>query len=159
MTQQARAAPSPAVQINERAPIVLRQEIEVLAAPGIVWEVLAGIENWPTWNADVRSASLEGELAEGTSFRWKAGPSTLKSKLVRVAAPEQIAWTGTSMGLNVIHVYDLEPRDGKTLVRTAESAEGIPARLFRGPIKKRMDTALALGLGALKSEAERRAAA
>jgi hypothetical protein len=159
MTQQALSDPVPGVQVNENAPIILRHEIEVLAAPGIVWEVLSAIEGWPAWNAEVQSASLEGELAEGASFRWKAGPSTLKSKLVRVVAPEQIAWTGTSMGLNVIHVYDLESRDGKTLVRTAESAEGIPARLFRGPIKKRMDTALEVGLDALKAEAERRAAA
>jgi hypothetical protein len=62
------------------------------------------------------------------------------------------------MGINVIHVYGFEPRDGGTLVHTDESVEGVTARLFRGPLKKRMDSSIDLGLRSLKAEAERRAA-
>jgi Polyketide cyclase / dehydrase and lipid transport len=126
--------------------------------PELVWEVLSTIERWPTWNPEVQSAGVEGELAEGTRFRWKAGPSVIKSKLISVAAPTQIAWTGKSMGVSVIHIYNLVPRNGRTLVRTAESVEGLAARLFRGPITRRMDSAIEAGLEALKAEAERRAA-
>jgi len=147
------------VAINARAPIILHGEIEIDAAATLVWELLSAIEGWPTWNPEVESASLEGELVEGTSFRWKAGPSTLESRLLSVVAPAQIAWTGKSMGLNVIHVYRLEPRGDKTVVRTDESVDGIPARLFRGPIRKRMDNAIEIGLKGLKTEAERRTAA
>jgi hypothetical protein len=43
-------------------------------------------------------------------------------------------------------------------VRTQESVEGVTARLFRGPIKKRMDGAIDAGLRSLKAEAERRTA-
>ena len=120
--------------------------------------MLATIDGWPSWNPEVKSASLEGDLVPGTVFRWKAGPSRLVSRLVHVEAPSEIAWTGKSMGLNVIHVYGLEPRDGGTSVRTQESVEGVTARLFRGPIKKRMDGAIGAGLRSLKAEAERRAA-
>ena len=120
--------------------------------------MLAKIDGWPSWNPEVKSASLEGDLAPGTVFRWKAGPSRLVSRLVHVEPPSEIAWTGKSMGLNVIHVYGLEPRDGGTSVRTQESVEGVTARLFRGPIKKRMDSAIDAGLRSLKAEAERRAA-
>jgi uncharacterized protein YndB with AHSA1/START domain len=158
MNQQAEPARH-GVAINKRAPIILRGAIDVDAAPDLVWDVLSTIEGWPTWNPEVRSASLQGELAEGTSFRWKAGPSTLESTLVSVTAPKEIAWTGRSLGLSVIHVYTLEPHDGKTMVRTSESVEGMPARLFRGSIKRRMDESIEAGLAALKKEAERRASA
>jgi hypothetical protein len=63
------------------------------------------------------------------------------------------------MGLNVIHVYRLEPSDGKTIVRTDESVGGLPTRLFCKPIKRRMDTVIDVGPRSLKTEAERRAAA
>ncbi|MGH2932800.1 MAG: SRPBCC family protein, partial [Gaiellaceae bacterium] len=52
--------------------------------------------------------------------------------------------------------YRLEPRDGKTSVRTEESYEGLIARLFRGPLQKTLDEALEEGLRHLKAEAERR---
>jgi hypothetical protein len=146
------------VAINEQAPIILGGEVEVAAAPEVVWEVLTTIERWPDWNPEVKSASLEGDLTAGTIFRWKTGPSSIVSRLIRVAAPRQIAWTGKALGLSVVHIYRLEPRDGTTFVRTDESVEGITARLFRGPLKKRMHSAIEAGLRSLKAEAERRAA-
>jgi hypothetical protein len=41
-------------------------------------------------------------------------------------------------------------------VRTAESYDGLVARLFRGSLKKTLDRALADGIKSLKAEAERR---
>jgi uncharacterized protein YndB with AHSA1/START domain len=159
MNHEAQHQRADEVAINERAPIRLAGEIEIAADPELVWDVLATIERWPSWNPEVSWASLQGEPAEGTRFRWKAGSSTIESRLVSVVAPVQIAWTGKSMGLRVVHIYDLEQRDGKTFVRTAESVAGVPARLFRGPIERRMQTAIEAGLEALKTEAERRAGA
>lgn len=158
MTDSRKPPTGPAVAINESAPVILDAEIEIAAPPELVWDVLSSIERWPTWNPEVRSASVDGGLAQGNTFRWKAGPSSLTSKLLTVAEPSEIAWSGRSMGLSVIHVYKLEPHEGHTLVRTVESVEGMPARLFRGPVKRRMDAAIDNGLKALKAEAERRAA-
>lgn len=137
---------------------MLGGEVQIAAPPQIVWDVLTKIDGWPSWNPEVKSASLEGDLVPGTVFRWKAGSSRLVSKLLHVEPPGEIAWTGKAMGLNVIHVYGLEPSNGGTSVRTDESVEGLTARLFRGPIKKRMDSAIDAGLRSLKAEAERRAA-
>ena len=89
-------------------------------------------------------------------MRWKAGPSRLTSTLRQVVPPQVIAWTGKSMGLDVIHVYTLEMRDGKTFVETQDAVEGLLARLLRGPLQKTMNDSLERGLRALKVEAERR---
>lgn len=144
-------------EINREAPIVLHQEIEIAAVADVVWGVLSAIEAWPTWNPDVASALLQGELKPGTSFHWRAGGSSVSSQLVQVAPAREIAWTGRAMGVSVIHVYRLEARDGATVVRTDESVEGLVARLFRRPLRARMDKALIDGLRCLCSEAERRA--
>jgi hypothetical protein len=149
--------PEPAENgINRQAPVVGTRAIEVAAATEVVWDVLAGIDEWPSWNPDVKSAALDGELAEGSVFRWKAGPGTITSTIERVQPPRRIAWTGRTFGIEAMHVYALEPRGGKTHVTTEESYDGFVARRFRGQLQKRLDHALEDGLRHLKSEAERR---
>jgi hypothetical protein len=141
--------------INEQAPVVGRSEIEIAAGSEAVWDVLTAFERWPSWNPEVKSMSIEGPLAEGTVFRWKAGPGTITSTIQRVEPPRLIAWTGKTLGIKAIHFYWLEPRDGKTLVRTAESYEGLVARVLRRSLQKTLDAALADGLRHLKTAVKR----
>jgi uncharacterized protein YndB with AHSA1/START domain len=114
--------------------VVGASEIEIGATPEAVWEVLTSFERWPSWNADVKSMSVEGPVASGTVFRWKAGPGTIPSTIRRVEPPRLIAWSGKTLGIKAIHFWHLEPRNGSTFVRTEESYEGLVTRLFRGPI-------------------------
>jgi hypothetical protein len=67
-----------------------------------------------------------------------------------------LAWTGRTLGIRAVHFYWLEPRDTKTFVRTAETYEGLVARVLRRSLKKTLDRALDDGLKALKAEAEQR---
>jgi uncharacterized protein YndB with AHSA1/START domain len=127
------------------------------ADPEVVWEVLTAIEDWPSWNPDVTSASLEGELTEGSRFRWRAGRATIISTLQRVERPCLISWTGKTVGLRAIHVYRLEAHGAGTLVSTAESWEGPVALAFRKRMRATLSKAVEAGLGYLKAEAERRA--
>ena len=77
--------------INRAAPVVGTRETEVAAVREVVWEVLTGIEHWPSWNPDVKSVSMHGPLAEGSEFQWKAGPGTITSTLAHVEAPRRVA--------------------------------------------------------------------
>jgi Polyketide cyclase / dehydrase and lipid transport len=146
-----------AVRIDEGAPILLHGQVEIAAGRGAVWDVISSIAGWPDWNPDISFASLEGKLEPGVTFRWKSGGYSLLSNLVRENPPAEIAWTGRSMGINVVHLYRLEDRGDKTLVRSEESVAGFPARLFQGPIRRRMDAAIQSQLQHLKAESERRA--
>jgi len=141
--------------INKQAPIVGSSEIEIAAAPEVVWEVLTAFERWPRWNPDVKSVSMHGPVAEGSMFRWKAGPGTITSTIRRAEPSRLIAWTGKTLGIKAIHFWYLEARDGKTFVRTEESYDGLVARLLRRSLQKTLDGALADGLRYLKAEAER----
>jgi uncharacterized protein YndB with AHSA1/START domain len=144
--------------INRTAPVVAGGETEIAAARDVVWDVLTGIEQWPTWNPEVKSVSMHGALSEGSEFRWKAGPGTITSTLEHVEEPTRIAWSGTTFGIDAMHVYALEARDGVTRVRTEESYDGLVARVFRGRLQKTLESSLASGLRHLKAEAERRTA-
>lgn len=156
MSNSTSADPSPPQGVNERAPVVGAGEIEIAADPQVVWDVLTAFEDWPSWNREVKSMSMHGAVVRGTTFRWKAGPGTITSTIERVEPPRLIAWTGKTLGIRAIHFYWLEPRDGKTFVRTKESYEGLVASVLRGPLKNTLNRALADGLQSLKAEAERR---
>jgi uncharacterized protein YndB with AHSA1/START domain len=142
--------------INESAPVVGRSEIEIAAPPDAVWDVLTAFERWPSWLRDVKSMSIEGPVSPGTVFRWRAGPGTITSTIQRVERPRLIAWTGRTLGIHAIHFWNFEDRDGGTFVRTAESYEGLTARLLRRWLQKTLDQALDDGLQNLKAEVERR---
>ena len=147
----------PPTGINQQAPVVGASEIEIAAAPEAVWEVLTAFERWPSWNRDVKSMTMQGDVAPGAVFRWKAGPGTITSTIERVERPRLIAWTGKTLGIEATHYWHLEPRNGKTFVRTEESYEGLVARLFRRSLQKTLDRALAEGLRYLRTEVEQRA--
>ena len=146
------------MEINTAAPAVARGDIEVAASPEIVWSVLTDVAAWPQWNPDVKTASIDGPLDSGTQFRWKAGPGTITSTLQSVEPHHRIEWTGATFGIKAIHVHRLEPTDGKTIVRSAESWDGLPVRLLRRSMTRTLQKAIDSGLSHLKIEAERQAA-
>lgn len=145
--------------IDHDAPVQARAEARVDAPPGIVWEVLAGVEGWPAWNPDVARAHLDGPLAEGATFRWKAGGAPISSRVVAVDRGREIAWTGRTFGLRAVHVWRIAPDGDGARVVTEESMSGLPARLLRRRVQSMLDASLAAGLAALAAEAERRAGA
>jgi hypothetical protein len=142
--------------VNQQAPVVGACEIEIAAAPEDVWAVLTEFERWPSWNPDVKSVAMDGGVAVRSEFRWKAGPGTITSTIRRVEPPFLVAWTGKTLGIREIHFWWLEARDGSTFVRTEESYDGAVAWLFRRPLQKTLDRALANGLRHLKAEVEGR---
>jgi hypothetical protein len=146
-------------QANRQAPVFGRGELPINAKPETVWAVMSNIGEWPSWNPDVKEASIDGELTEGNHFRWKAGPGTITSTLQAVDPPRTLAWSGKTMGISAIHVWKIEQRDGQTVAVTEESWEGLLASMFRGRSRKTLQHAIDSGLEALKAEAERRATA
>ena len=146
------------MEVDRNAPVVALSEGQIDALPEVVWDVLTGLELWPSWNPDVKSVEVNGPVAEGTEFRWKSKAGTIRSRIERLDPPRLVGWTGRTMGIDAVHVWRLEPRDAGTRVQTEESFSGLLARVMRGRIQKTLDAALENGVRQLKAEAERRSA-
>ena len=99
--------------------------------------------------------SMNGPLAPGSTFRWKAGPGTIRSTLQGVEAPRSIWWTGRTLGVNAVDSFSLRPLDGGTVVREEESWHGLLARVLRRSLQKTLDRSIESGLRHLKAEVER----
>src|SRR4051794_36725408 len=93
------------VEVDTSAPVLVSTAIDVHAPAEVVWRVLADLEQWPAWNRAVASVSIEGHIAPGSDFSWKAGPGTIRSTLLEVERPRFIAWSGNTLGLRAIHVF------------------------------------------------------
>jgi hypothetical protein len=145
-----------AMKINEKAPVIASGEVEVAADANTIWEIMATIDRWPEWNADVLSAALQGELAPGSKFIWKVGKLTITSTILQADRPSILAWNGNTMGIKAIHIWQLVERDKKTIVKTEESWEGLLARLLPSLLQKMLKRSIDSGLLHLKVEAERR---
>jgi hypothetical protein len=89
------------------------------------------------------------------TFRWKAGPGTITSRIEHFERPQLVAWSGRTLGIRAIHVWRLEAQNGRTLARTEESYDGLVARVLRRSLQKTLDTALTDGARYLKTEAEK----
>jgi hypothetical protein len=146
------------MEINRNAPATAEGELQIAADPQTVYAVISSIDQWPSWNPDVKSVTLQGPVQPGTLFRWKAGPSCLTSTLQVVDPPGEIVWTGTTMGIKAVHVFRFRGNDGGTLARSEESWEGLPPSLLRGYSRRTLDKGIHSVLQHLKVEAERRAA-
>lgn len=142
------------VTINQEAPVIARSSIHINAGPETVWEIISDISRWPSWNPDVSETAVHGALAPETTFTWKAGPGRIRSTLLEVEPPRNIAWKGRTMGITAIHTWQIQPDgDGVALV-TEESWDGLPVRLFRGAMRKALERAMATGLDAAKQASE-----
>ena len=120
--------------------------------------MVSAIGDWPRWNPDVKSASIDGPSTPGTAFRWKSGPGTIRSTLQVVDPPREIGWTGKTMGIHAVHVFRFEEADGGTLAHSAESWEGLIASLARGYSRRTLAATITTVLSHLAAESERRAA-
>ena len=143
------------MDINRKAPAIGSAEALVRAPLDVVWSVQTNFTEWSRWNPDVEYVDMEGPLAPGTEFRWKAAGAAITSELQEVEPKRRIVWTGKILGIRAVHVWAFEEQAEGILVRTEESFEGLLARLFAKSMRRMLASSLIKGLEALKTECER----
>jgi uncharacterized protein YndB with AHSA1/START domain len=88
-----------AMDIDENAPVITRDEILIDAPLGTVWDLHTDISSWPQWLPDIDSATMEGPLEAGTVFRWQTFGLSIESTIQEVDPPRRIAWSGPAQGI------------------------------------------------------------
>lgn len=141
-------------EINEKAPVIDKQEIMINAPIEKVWEILANIGDWPDWYTGVTIAKKPGKYEEGQTFHWKQDGIRIKSRLAKIEQPTTLAWTGSAFWINAVHVWQLrEIEKSKTKVTVAESLQGFLVSRFM--TEEKLHKILDLWLNLLKIRAER----
>ena len=136
--------------VDTKAPLWAHKEIFIEAPLEKVWNLQTNIEDWPQWQPDITSAKLEGGLATGSIFRWKAKGLNIVSTLHTVEPQHQIGWTGDSLGMFAIHNWTFEAQNDGIRVITEESLSGWLVRLLKFVNPKFLEKSLEASLQILK---------
>lgn len=143
------------MNIDFKAPLTGKKEILIDAPVEYVWEIQTDINNWPKWQNEIAFARLEGALQQGAAFKWKAMGINIESVLHKVSKYKAIGWSGKSIGMNAVHVWNFEKHGNKTKVITEESLSGWFPRLIKLFKPNFLDESLTKALLTLKNYAEK----
>ena len=128
-----------------RPPIVVRNEIVIHASPERVWDLLSDVENWPSWYRACQWVRVDSGAASAgaVSFRWKAHPVELRSKVTTADRPRTFAIIADATGLHADRTFTLQPSpDGaSTVVVSYETQIGVVAWLGRAYLAPRLRAA------------------
>ncbi len=109
------------MKIDYNAPLHAEKDILISAPLEKVWLELTNIDQWSKWQPDLTSSKLDGMLATGTMFYWKAKGLDITSTIQILEPMQSIGWTGKSLGMQAIHIWTFEKRENGTYVKTEES--------------------------------------
>lgn len=146
------------VPLNQSAPVLANQSIDIAAPVEIVWEVLSNIEEWPNWQDPVTKSEVRGTLEEGVIFIWKADGLRFRSRIHTLQEPVLMGWTGTTFGAQAVHNWQLEDNGStanpRTTVRVEESLQGVFPLLLAKSMSTDLEKGMSEQLDALKRTAE-----
>lgn len=152
------SGPAP-VGIDEKAPVITRDDIVIHASLDQVWRVQTDVENWPAWQPGVSSSVKQtpGRLRPGSSWVWSTeGLENITSTVKQVQPKRRIVWGGPAQGITAVHVWTFtQARDG-VHVHTEESWTGDPVAANTVYLQGALDASLENWLNNLKQQAEKR---
>ena len=139
----------------------LHTQINIEAAPEVVWQVLTDLDRYPDWNPFIVSAEGSAEVGERLTNRMQppGGKGITFKPTVTVVEPSvTFEWLGR-LGLPGIfdgrHRFDLAPNEnGGTLVTHSEQLDGILVRLMRKSLDSQTMAGFEAMNVALKARAE-----
>ncbi|MEU7606236.1 SRPBCC family protein [Streptomyces sp. NPDC041003] len=140
--------------IDETAPAIVRLSTVIDAPLERVWALHTDIDAWPSWNAHVDQAQLDGPLLPGHSFSWKTHGLDITSTIRELVPGERLVWGGPANGIEGIHVWTFERTGGQVTVRTEESWSGAPVDAAPAELGQALHDSLTAWLASLKNRAE-----
>ncbi|MCO6451950.1 MAG: SRPBCC family protein [Caldilineales bacterium] len=142
------------MEIDHNAPLHAEKDILIAAPLEKVWSEITQIDQWSMWQPDVTSAKLDGTLATGTKFHWKAKGLNITSTIQLLEPMQRIGWTGKSLGMQAKHIWVFENRQDGTHVKTEESLSGWFPRILKLFDSKFLEKSLQNSLQVLKAHVE-----
>lgn len=142
------------MDVNRNAQIVVELSTVIDAPLDTVWQLHTTIDAWPSWQADITAARIDGPVTAGTSFTWHTHGMQITSTVGEVDPAARIVWGGAAHGIDGVHAWTFEPVAHGVLVTTTESWDGPPITANPIAMRAALTTSLTTWLAALKTTAE-----
>jgi hypothetical protein len=147
---------TPSVNIHYDAPVITKKSIIINARPEKAWAIMSKVNEWATWQSDIKNPKLESTFAPGNSFTWETGGLNIRSTLHQAIPAKKIGWSGPAFGSFAIHNWTfIGLPNGATRVEVEESMEGWLVKIMTHKFQAGLETSLDKWLLALKVTAEK----
>ena len=117
-------------RIDDAAPIIASQDIEINAPADIVWEIVADIAGYPSLDpafSDVKVSDIK--VGAPLSLKIKGAP--IRATLAVIEPNKELTWVGKSFWTKAVDRHIIEPLDNnRTRLRMDESLAGVLVPLF-----------------------------
>ncbi len=116
----------------ENTSVHISNELEVAAAPAVIWSWLVRASLWPEWYPTVSKVTIDGggnDLAARSRFTCRIFGVTLSAKVEEFVPYEHLAWSAQFEGVDAYHAWLIEQRATVCRVLTEENQRGWLARL------------------------------
>ena len=128
--------------------------LEVTAPLETVWALIIDVTDWPNWQTDVVSATIDGDFEPGTSFSWSSGGLDVASTIEAVEPFRTIRWSGPANGIWGEHSWTLLPQGDHVRISTEETWAGPPVDADPERARQLLDDSLQRWLRLLADEAK-----
>ncbi|MFK7795332.1 MAG: SRPBCC family protein [Gammaproteobacteria bacterium] len=141
----------------------VRTEIDIVAAPGEVWVVLADINNWHQWNPIINDSSGNVSLGETLAItmagakEYQKGP-VYNPIITGLEKPSYFHWRAemmTSFIMTNDKIIELQAAPMGTRLVHRETFKGMAVPMLRGTFDRNVPTMLNAMNQALKKKAEK----
>ena len=129
--------------------------LDTSASPQRVWEIWSRPQSWADWNPDVRSASLDGPLAVGTTGTLVTKQGTHRIRITTVEPERSFALEASpAPGMRMSFTCRVEPQPRGSRIGQSVDVGGPLGSLVGGPMVKQVAASFEPILAALKTKAE-----
>jgi len=135
-------------RIDDAAPVQARADATISASPVEVWERLVDVAAWSTnLEPGVHNITVPNGVAVDAEFSRSIKGARLRAVFAVVEPACELAWTGRSLGIKVVHRYTLEAvAQDRTRVVVEESMAGPPLIVLINSAKLEMRLQQSLSL-------------
>jgi uncharacterized protein YndB with AHSA1/START domain len=130
------------------------------ASPDAIWDVIADLDHWPSWNPGIRGAHPEGPVQAGTSGRLTVPNGMSRHFTVLEAKPRASLAVGVSWpGVRQRFQYAIDPiRDDGARVTMVATMDGPLTTIFNRLVGRQIARNYPVALRQLVAAAEKRGA-
>ncbi len=141
--------------VNKSAPVQTVQKIYINASPEKIYKIMTDVNQWSSWQPDIKQPLLNSKFDKGNSFSWKSGGLNIHSTIHTAIPNNKIGWSGPAFGCFAIHNWTFTQMIGYTEVSVEESMEGWLVKLMRKKFQGGLEQSLQIWMKNLKIEAEK----
>ena len=137
--------------------IKVEYSLDIQAEAERLWDILTDVQSWPEWMGTSYIKPAEaGPLKKGSTFDAELGGIRWNIRVIKADKPFSICWTGKRLGIEAIHEWEFQEKEGKTKAITRESMSGGILILLYPVIKMKLSKYDYKWLRDLKTKAESR---